>query len=108
MPTRFRAHSHPRSLRREFPVELLGLLAVLKTTFLQFPSFCIHKCNLLERRVIIRSYNDDCSAPFSRALVGLHHQSLPGGGSRPCYGINYTDYILRPWRVWVAYTGHVR
>jgi len=31
-----------------------------------------------------------CSAPFSRALVGLHHQSLPGRGSRHCYGINIT------------------
>ena len=26
-------------------------------------------------------------APFSRALVGLHHQSLLGRGSRHCYGI---------------------
>jgi len=46
--------------------------------------------NLLKPRVVIRSYNDHCSAPFSRALVGLHHQSLIGRGSRHCYGINYT------------------
>src|ERR1700687_1593678 len=40
--------------------------------------------------MVIRSYNDHCSAPFSRALVGWHHQSLLGRGSRHCYGINYT------------------
>jgi hypothetical protein len=37
-----------------------------------------------------RIYNDHCSAPFSRALVGLHHQSLLGRGSRHCHGINFT------------------
>jgi hypothetical protein len=40
--------------------------------------------------VVIASYNDHCSAPFSRALVGSHHQSLLGRGNRHCYGINYT------------------
>jgi hypothetical protein len=27
-------------------------------------------------------------------LVGLHHQSLLGRGSRHCYGINYLDFVL--------------
>src|ERR1700675_3105413 len=31
-------------------------------------------------------------APFSRALVGWHHQSLLGSGSRHCYGINYAHH----------------
>jgi hypothetical protein len=30
-------------------------------------------------------------APFSRALVGLHHQSLLGRGSRHCHGIKFTQ-----------------
>jgi hypothetical protein len=45
----------------------------------------------LEPRVVIASYNDHCSAPFSRALVGCHHQSLLGRESRHCYGINCTN-----------------
>jgi hypothetical protein len=43
----------------------------------------------VETRVVIASYNDHCSAPFSR--VGWHHQSLLGRGSRHCYGINFTN-----------------
>jgi hypothetical protein len=31
--------------------------------------------------MVIRSYNDHRSAPFSRALVGSHHQSLLGVGA---------------------------
>src|ERR1700730_19251392 len=59
------------------------------------PSVRIHKRNLLKPRVVIASYNDHCSAPFSRALVGWHHQSLLGRGSRHCYGINYLNNPVR-------------
>jgi NADPH:quinone reductase-like Zn-dependent oxidoreductase len=37
------------------------------------------------------SIQTSCSAPFSRALVGGDHRSLPGRGSRHGYGINYTN-----------------
>src|ERR1700687_1265425 len=38
-------------------------------------------------------------------LVGLHHQSLLGSGSRHCYGINYTNHwkkLPRPLR-WICH-----
>jgi hypothetical protein len=42
--------------------------------------------------VIVASFIDHCSAPFSRAfLVGLGHQSLLGRRSRHCHGINFTN-----------------
>src|SRR5260370_2534160 len=44
----------------------------------------------------MKSYNDHYSAAFSRALVGWHHQSLLGRGSRHCYGINYTTEFPAP------------
>jgi len=43
----------------------------------------------LQARVVIASYNDHVGS-FLRALVGVHHQSLSGAGSRHCHGINYT------------------
>jgi hypothetical protein len=47
-------------------------LGVLQAPFFHFPSLGIYKRNLLRARVIICSYNDHCSAPFSRAfLVGF-------------------------------------
>src|ERR1035441_1710023 len=64
---------------------------MLQSPLLHFPGFGIHPCNLLESRVVVTTYNHHCSAPFSRALVGWHHQSLLGRRSRHCYGINYTQ-----------------
>jgi len=41
--------------------------------------------------VEIYSYNDHCSAPFSRACwLALAPPTLLEPGSRHCYGINYT------------------
>jgi hypothetical protein len=57
MPTGFHSHSRFHSLGRQFAVELLRFLRVLQSPFLQFPGFGIHKCNLLETRVVIASYN---------------------------------------------------
>src|ERR1035437_4947092 len=72
MPARFHPHTHLHPLCRELTVKLLRFLTVLQSPLLQFPSLGIHKSNLLEARVVIASYNDHCSAPFSRAfLVGL-------------------------------------
>src|SRR5579859_3134511 len=68
MSTGFHPHTHRRSLGRQITVEFLRFLAVLQSPLLQFPSFGIHKSNLLEARVVIASYNDHRSAPLSRAL----------------------------------------
>src|SRR6202795_436901 len=97
MSAGFHPHAHLLSLDRELTVELLRYLRVLQSPLLQFPGFGIYKSNLLKGRVVICSYNDHCSAPFSRALVGSHHQSLPGPGSRHCHGINFTCAVKRHW-----------
>src|SRR5579863_1549486 len=68
MPTGFHAQAHLLSLGREIAVELLRSLRVLQSPLLQFPRFGIHKSNLLKGRVVICSYNDHRSAPFSRAF----------------------------------------
>jgi len=50
-----------------------------RTYVLLIPRSGLVQSNLLEARVVIASYNDHCSAPFSRAfLAGWHHQSLLG------------------------------
>jgi len=48
---------------------------------------------LLKLGVKIYSYNDHCSAPFSRAcwLVSAP-PTLLGPGSRHCHGINFTHH----------------
>src|SRR5713226_4040307 len=56
MPTGFHPHAHLLSLGRELTVELLRCLRMLQSALLQFPSFAIHKSNLLEARVKIASY----------------------------------------------------
>src|SRR5712691_6419261 len=55
MPTGFHPHAHFHSLGGQVTVELLRFLAVLQSTLPAFPSFAIHKRNLLEARVIIAS-----------------------------------------------------
>src|SRR5208282_1282261 len=90
VPTRFHPYSYFEFLRGQISIELFRVLTMLQSPFLQLTRVRIDKRNLLEARMVIRSYNDHRSAPFSRALVGSHHQSLLGRRSRHCYGINYT------------------
>src|ERR1700730_4957711 len=91
MPTGFHPHAHLLSLGRELTVELLPCLRMLQSALLQFPGFGIHKRNLLKGRVVICSYNDHCSAPFSRAFWLVATTKVYSGlGSRHCHGINYT------------------
>src|SRR6266576_2516735 len=91
MPAGFHSHPYACSPCLEIAVKLLCFLTVLESTLLELPTVRIHKRNLLKARMVIRSYNDHCSAPFSRALAGWHHQSLIGRGSRHCYAINFTN-----------------
>ena len=55
MPAGFHPYTHFHSLGRLITVELLRFLAVLQSPLLQFPSFGIHKSNLLKGRVVITS-----------------------------------------------------
>src|SRR2546425_4004911 len=84
---------HPQtngfSLAGKLAVELLRQLAMLQPLLFHFSRFCIDIRNLLEARMVIASYNNHVGS-FLRALVGLHHQSLSGAGSRHCHGINCT------------------
>src|SRR5215470_635545 len=57
MPTGLHAHPHRDPLFPEITVELLRLLWVFESSFLELSSFCIHVRNLLEARVIITAYN---------------------------------------------------
>ena len=55
MSTGFHPYTHLGSLRREIAIKLFRFLTVLPSPLLQFPSFSIHKRNLLAARVIIAS-----------------------------------------------------
>src|SRR5262249_49079594 len=88
----FHAHSHLGTLCRQLAIEPLGFLAMLQSSLPKLATLCVKQPKLLKLGVKICSYNDHCSAPFSRVLVGKHHQSLLGRGSRHCHGINYTNY----------------
>jgi hypothetical protein len=75
----------PRARDKTFP-----LPRDVAVAFLELPCVGIHKRNLLKARVVLCSYNDPCSAPFSGASwLVRHHQSLPGPGSRHWLGISY-------------------
>src|SRR5450759_5345601 len=90
---RLHPHAHLHSLCREIAVELLRFLAMLQMPFLELPSIRIDKRNLLEARVIIQSYNDHCSVPFSRAFwLVQHHHAYSGPGSRHCHGISWNQF----------------
>src|SRR2546428_2713064 len=73
-------------------MELLGLFAMREPFFLELSGVSIHRSNLLKLGVEIYSYNDHCSAPFSRACwLASAPPTLLGPGSRHCHGINYTS-----------------
>src|ERR1700751_1780673 len=57
MPTGLHSHTHLDALFPQGTVELLRFFWVLKSSFLELSSFCIHVRNLLEARVIITAYN---------------------------------------------------
>src|SRR6266550_6407237 len=48
-------------------------------------------CKRLETRMVVTTYNHHVRLLSPGPLVGWHHQSLLGRGSRHCYGINYTQ-----------------
>src|SRR5260370_20439415 len=61
-------HPHPHRLSRQAAVKLLRLPAVLQSPLTPFPSFRIHKSNLLKPRMKITAYNPHVGS-FLRALV---------------------------------------
>src|SRR5437879_6652276 len=88
--TGFHPQTNGFSLAGKLAVELLRQLAMLQPLLFHFSRFCIDIRNLFEARMVIASYNNHVGS-FLRALVGLHHQSLSGAGSRHCHGIKYTE-----------------
>jgi Domain of unknown function (DUF4136) len=67
---------------REITIKLFRFLTVLQSPFLELPSVCIHKRNLLKARVVICSYNDHVRL-LSPEPVGWiqHHQLYSGLGA---------------------------
>src|SRR5205085_303606 len=64
-----------------------------KPFLLQLSSVLVQQRDLLKLGMVIDSYNDHCSAPFSRACwLAYAPPTLLGSGSRHCHGINYTNY----------------
>jgi len=53
----------------------------------------ITQCNVPGCSGSVGGYNTFAMTTRSRALVGWHHQSLIGRGSRCCYGINFTNNV---------------
>src|SRR6266702_1104134 len=53
----FHAHSYSQTSLLELAIELLGFCAVRQPPFAALPGFCVHKCNLLEARMIVTTYN---------------------------------------------------
>src|SRR5205814_35877 len=86
-----RFHADPYFLACQCTVELFRLRGMCQSLLLELSSVGIHRCNLLKLGMVIDSYNDHCSAPFSRACwLVLAPPTLLGRGSRHCHGINYT------------------
>src|SRR5207248_7105873 len=66
-----------------------------KPFLLQLSSVLVQQRDLLKLGMVIDSYNDHCSAPFSRACwLAYAPPTLLGSGSRHCHGINYTQNSL--------------
>src|SRR3954453_17104549 len=64
-----------------------------KPLLLQLSSVLVQQRDLLKLGMVIDSYNDHCSAPFSRACwLAYAPPTLLGSGSRHCHGINFTNY----------------
>ena len=70
MSASFHAHPYLHASRRKLTVEALGFFAMLQTSFLELAGCRIYRRYLLELGVKIYSYNDHCSAPFSRVNMG--------------------------------------
>src|SRR3954465_5100602 len=63
-----------------------------KPFLLQLSSVVVQQRDLLKLGMVIDSYNDHCSAPFSRACwLAYAPPTLLGSGSRHCHGINFTQ-----------------
>jgi hypothetical protein len=67
MPACFHAYPDRNSSTLKLTIEAFSFSAMLQTPFCKLTSFRIHTCYLLKLGVKIYSYNDHCSAPFSRA-----------------------------------------
>src|SRR5439155_15871241 len=89
MPAGLHSDTHLLARGRQTTVKLLRLVAMRQPLFLKLSRVLIDQSDLLKLGVKIYSYNDHCSAPFSRAcwLVSAP-PTLLVRGSRHCHGIN--------------------
>jgi hypothetical protein len=67
MTARFHADPYCDASHRKLTIKSFGFIAMLQSPFLELSTFRIYACYLLKLGVVIDSYNDHCSAPFSRA-----------------------------------------
>src|SRR5215470_19005129 len=95
MPTGLHAHPHRDPLFPEITVELLRLLWVFESSFLQLSSFCIHIRNLLEARVIITAYNQHVRL-LSPGLGWLAPPKSTRGWEPTLLWNHYTQYQKAP------------
>jgi len=77
-------HPHTNTPLLECAVELFGFFAMTQPPFAALPTFCIHKCNLLEARMIVTTLYLVCICPIRSLCVsgGLDRDSA-GGRSHP-------------------------
>src|SRR5215468_5485320 len=68
MAARFHAHPNRNSSTPKLTIEAFRFFSMLQTPFLKLTTFRIYTRYLLKLGVNIYSYNDHCSAPFSRAF----------------------------------------
>jgi hypothetical protein len=67
MTARFHADPYCNASHRKLTIKSLGFFSMLQSPFLELSTFRIYARYLLKLGVEIYSYNDHCSAPFSRA-----------------------------------------
>src|ERR1035438_7077975 len=80
-------HPHAHPLRSEIAVELLRFFTVFQSPFVQLASFAVNKCNLLEARVIVTSYNQHVRLLSPEPFGWFAPPKSTRAWSRHCYGI---------------------
>ncbi len=67
MPTGLHSDTYALSLAHQSAVERFGFVWMMQSALIQLSGVGVNACDLLKLGVEIYSYNDHCSAPFSRA-----------------------------------------
>ena len=81
VPAGFHSYSYRQTPLLECFVELLGFFAVGQLSFSKLTGFRVHKCNLLERGMIVATYNHHVRLLCSSPLVVCASKVYPGLGA---------------------------